>query len=49
MELTILMPCLDEALAVETYIREARACLEMQELPRLTWTAEPKGMTHEYR
>jgi hypothetical protein len=40
MELTILVPCLNEALTVET-------C--MQEFPRLTWTAEPKGVTHEYR
>lgn len=32
MELTILMPCLDEALTVETCIRKARAYLEMREI-----------------
>jgi hypothetical protein len=32
MELTILMPCLNEALTVETCIREARAYLEKRRI-----------------
>jgi hypothetical protein len=48
MELTILMPCLNEAFTVEPAFARREPYSARLEFPRLTGTAELKGMRHEY-